>query len=229
VLLFFKFQKLFGYFIPLQLLESREQRIEKLEAKLKTMAEEMVSSTKVMNQLCLEKERSQDPEQPRACCQMIEERLREANARSQQLSEMLEAAEQDNVLKSKQALHALSALESYKREEDGLVPALRRCSGLEQKLAGREKQLRSYIQELNTLHEVVQENELLRRQLHIPDDVVILAKNVHSKQRNKDKQIERLTLKLRTSEELRLQLKLDKSELRYDISHLETILFWAQI
>ncbi|XP_016959920.1 centrosomal protein cep290 [Drosophila biarmipes] len=203
------------------LLESREQRIEKLEAKLKTMAEEMVSSTKVMNQLRLEKERSQDPEQPRACCQMIEERLREANARSQQLSEMLEAAEQDNVLKSKQALHALSALESYKRDEDGLVPALRRCAGLEQKLAGREKQLRSYVQELNSLHEVVQENELLRRQLHIPEDVVILAKNVHSKQRNKDKQIERLTLKLRTSEELRLQLKLDKSELRRKLRELQ--------
>nr|XP_016994181.2 centrosomal protein cep290 [Drosophila takahashii] len=203
------------------LLESREQRIEKLESKLKTMAEEMVSSTKVMNQLCLEKERSQDPEQPRACCQMIEERLRAANARSQQLSEMLEAAEQDNVLKSKQALHALSALESYKRDEDGLVPALRRCSGLEQKLAARDKQLRSYIQELNSLHEVVQENELLRRQLNIPDDVVILAKNVHSKQRNKDKQIERLTLKLRTSEELRLQLKLDKSELRRKLLELQ--------
>ncbi|XP_016994181.3 centrosomal protein Cep290 [Drosophila takahashii] len=203
------------------LLESREQRIEKLEAKLKTMAEEMVSSTKVMNQLCLEKERSQDPEQPRACCQMIEERLRAANARSQQLSEMLEAAEQDNVLKSKQALHALSALESYKRDEDGLVPALRRCSGLEQKLAARDKQLRSYIQELNSLHEVVQENELLRRQLNIPDDVAILAKNVHSKQRNKDKQIERLTLKLRTSEELRLQLKLDKSELRRKLLELQ--------
>ncbi|XP_017066295.1 centrosomal protein cep290 [Drosophila eugracilis] len=203
------------------LLESREQRIEKLEARLKSMAEEMVSSTKVMNQLCLEKERSQDPEQPRACCQMIEERLREANARSQQLSEMLEAAEQDNVLKSKQALHALSALESYKQDKDGLAPALRRCSGLEQKLAARDKQLRSYIQELNSLHEVVQENELLRRQLNIPDDVVILAKNVHSKQRNKDKQIERLALKLRTSEELRLQLKLDKSELRRKLMELQ--------
>ncbi|KAH8297671.1 hypothetical protein KR054_005217 [Drosophila jambulina] len=203
------------------LLESREQRIEKLEAKLQSMAQEMVNSTKVMNQLSAERERAQDPEQPRACCQMIEERLRVASARNQQLSEMLEAAEQDNVLKSKQALHALSALEAYKRGEDGLVPALRRCSGLEQKLAERDKQLRTYIQELNTLHEVVQENELLRRRLHIPDDVVVLAKNVRSKQRSKDKQIERLTLKLRTSEELRLQLKLDKSELRRKLLELQ--------
>ncbi|EDX00827.2 uncharacterized protein Dyak_GE16641 [Drosophila yakuba] len=203
------------------LLESREQRIEQLEAKIKSMAEEMASSTRLMNQLCQEKERAHDPDQPRACCQLIEERLRAASARSQQLSEMLEAAEQDNVLKSKQALHAISALESYKRDEDGLIPALRRCSGLEQKLAAREKQLRAHIQELNSLHEVVQENELLRRQLHIPDDVVILAKNVHSKQRNKDKQIERLTLKLRTSEELRLQLKLEKSELRRKLMELQ--------
>ncbi|KAH8240218.1 hypothetical protein KR032_012226 [Drosophila birchii] len=203
------------------LLESREQRIEKLEAKLQTMAQEMINSTKVMNQLSVERERAQDPEQPRACCQMIEERLRVASARNQQLSEMLEAAEQDNVLKSKQALHALSALDAYKRGEDGLVPALRRCSGLEQKLAERDKQLRTYIQELNAQHEVVQENELLRRRLHIPDDVVVLAKNVRSKQRSKDKQIERLTLKLRTSEELRLQLKLDKSELRRKLLELQ--------
>ncbi|XP_017020756.1 centrosomal protein Cep290 [Drosophila kikkawai] len=203
------------------LLESREQRIEKLEAKLQSMAQEMVNSTKIMNELSLERERAQDPEQPRACCQMIEERLRVASARNQQLSEMLEAAEQDNVLKSKQALHALSALEAYKRGEDGLVPALRRCSGLEQKLAERDKQLRTYIQELNAQHEVVQENELLRRRLQIPDDVVVLAKNVRSKQRNKDKQIERLTLKLRTSEELRLQLKLDKSELRRKLLELQ--------
>ncbi|KAH8260557.1 hypothetical protein KR038_006225 [Drosophila bunnanda] len=203
------------------LLESREQRIEKLEAKLQAMAQEMINSTKVMNQLSVERERCQDPEQPRACCQMIEERLRVASARNQQLSEMLEAAEQDNVLKSKQALHALSALEAYKQGEDGLVPALRRCSGLEQKLAERDKQLRTYIQELNAQHEVVQENELLRRRLHIPDDVVVLAKNVRSKQRNKDKQIERLTLKLRTSEELRLQLKLDKSDLRRKLLELQ--------
>ncbi|XP_016988509.2 centrosomal protein cep290 [Drosophila rhopaloa] len=203
------------------LLESREQHIEKLELRLKSMAEEIVNSTKVMNQLSLEKERYQDPEQPRPCCQMMEERLRVASARNQELSSMLEASEQDNVLKSKQALHALSALECYKRGEDGLVPALRRSSGLEQKLAGRDKQLRSYIQELNSLHEVVQENELLRGQLKIPKDVVIQAKNVHSKQRNKDKQIERLSLKLRTSEELRLQLKLDKSELRRKLLELQ--------
>ncbi|KAH8386178.1 hypothetical protein KR200_008424 [Drosophila serrata] len=203
------------------LLESREQRIEKLEAKLQAMAQEMINSTKVMNQLSVERERAQDPEQPRACCQMIEERLRVASARNQQLSEMLDAAEQDNVLKSKQAMHALSALEAYKQGEDGLVPALRRCSGLEQKLAERDKQLRTYIQELNAQHEIVQENELLRRRLHIPDDVVVLSKNVRSKQRNKDKQIERLTLKLRTSEELRLQLKLDKSELRRKLLELQ--------
>ncbi|XP_068142544.1 LOW QUALITY PROTEIN: centrosomal protein Cep290 [Drosophila tropicalis] len=197
------------------LLESREQRIEKLEEKLKSMALEMISSTKVMNQLCVERERSQNPQQPRACCQLIEERLRVANTRCEQLSEQLDTCEADNVLKSKQALHALNALESYKRGEDGLIPALRRCSGLEQKLAEREKQLRGYVQELNAMHEIGQENELLRRKLNIPEDTIVLAsKNARAKQRNKDKQIERLMLKLRTSEELRLQLKLDKSEMR---------------
>ncbi|KAH8371106.1 hypothetical protein KR093_006240, partial [Drosophila rubida] len=196
------------------LLELREQRIEALEAKLKSLATEMASSTKLMNQLSLQRESAAHPQQPRACCQLIEERLRAANARAAQLAELLDSTEQDNVLKAKQALHSLTALESYKRGEDGLVPALRRCAGLEQKLSEREKQLRSYTQELNAMHELAQENEVLRRRLNIPDDVVVLSKQVRAKQRNKDKQIERLTLKLRTSEELRLQLKLDKSELR---------------
>lgn len=200
--------------LPLQLLELREKRIESLESKLKSMAAEIVNSTKVMNQLAVQQESSMNSQQPRACCQLIEERLRVANARSEQLAEMLDSTEQDNVLKAKQALHALNALESYKRGEDGLVPALRRCSGLEQKLSERDKQLRRYTLELNAMHEVTQENAVLRRRLNIPDDVVVLSKQVRAKQRNKDKQIERLTLKLRTSEELRLQLKLDKSELR---------------
>ncbi|KAH8302981.1 hypothetical protein KR044_012871, partial [Drosophila immigrans] len=198
----------------LQLLEVREQRIETLEAKLRAVASEMASSTKLMNQLSLQRESSLNPQKPRACCQLIEERLRAANARAQQLAELLDSTEQDNVLKAKQALHSLTALESYKRGEDGLVPALRRCAGLEQKLSDREKQLRSYTQELNAMHELAQENEVLRKRLNIPDDVVVLSKQVRAKQRNKDKQIERLTLKLRTSEELRLQLKLDKTELR---------------
>ncbi|XP_030372210.1 centrosomal protein cep290 [Scaptodrosophila lebanonensis] len=203
------------------LLELREQRIETLEAKVKTMADEMVSSTKVMNRMCAERERCQDPAQPRACCKLIEESLRVANARSQQLSELLESTEQDNVLKSKQALHAINALEAYKRGEDGLVPALRKCSALEQKLAEQNKQLRSYVHELNAMHELAQENSLLRRRLNIPDDVVVLVKNSRAKERNKDKLIERLTLKLRTSEELRLQLKLDKSELRRKLLELQ--------
>ncbi|KAH8298653.1 hypothetical protein KR018_008565 [Drosophila ironensis] len=203
------------------LLEAREQRIEKLEAKLQAMAEEMAASTKVMNQMCEQRQKSENPGKPRACCQMIEECLRAANARIEQLSDMLDTAEQDNVTKSKQAMHSLSALEAYKRGEDGLVPTLRRCSSLEQKLAERDKKLRGYIQELNSMHEVMQENDLLRRRLQIPDDVVVLAKNVRSKERNKDKQIERLALKLRTSEELRLQLKLDKSELKRKLMELQ--------
>ncbi|EDW39441.1 GL16844 [Drosophila persimilis] len=82
------------------------------------------------------------------------------------------------------------------------------------------KRLLKEIEELNSLNEVLQENALLRRRLNIPEDVVVLAKNTRAKQRNKDKQIERLMLKLRTSEELRLQLKLEKSELRRKLLEL---------
>lgn len=195
-------------------MELREKRIESLEAKLKSMADEIVRSTKVMNQLAVQHESIQSPQQPRACCKLIEERLQVAITRAQELAEQLDTADQDNVLKAKQAMHALNALESYKRGEDGLVQTLRRCSGLEQKLAERDKQLRNYTQELNAMHELAQENDVLRRRLNIPDDVIVLSKQVRAKQRNKDKQIERLTLKLRTSEELRLHLKLEKSELR---------------
>ncbi|CAD7003820.1 unnamed protein product [Ceratitis capitata] len=52
--------------------------------------------------------------------------------------------------------------------------------------------------------------------------MVISAKNLVAKARNKDKMIERLTLKLRASEEMRLQLKLEKSDLRKELLELQT-------
>lgn len=206
--------------ILLQALESRDKHIESLEAKIKYLAEEMLSSTRLMNQLSAEKEDARNPNKSRACCKTIEESLQAANERCRELSEMLERSEEDNAFKSKQALQAISALDAYQRGEDGLVKALRKCTALEQKVISRDKQIRALIMELNSMHEIAHENGILRRRLNIPDDMVISAKNLVAKERNKEKIIERLTLKLRASEEMRLQLKLDKNDLRYKMQFL---------
>ncbi|XP_039964041.1 centrosomal protein cep290 [Bactrocera tryoni] len=205
----------------LHALESRDKHIESLEAKIKYLAEEMMSSTRLMNQLSAEKEEARNPNKSRACCKTIEESLQAANERCRELSEMLERSEEDNALKSKQALQAISALDAYQRGEDGLVKALRKCTALEQKVISRDKQIRALIMELNSMHEIAHENGILRRRLNIPDDMIISAKNLVAKERNKEKMIERLTLKLRASEEMRLQLKLDKSDLRKELLELQ--------
>ncbi|XP_049315181.1 centrosomal protein cep290 [Bactrocera dorsalis] len=205
----------------LHAVESRDKHIESLEAKIKYLAEEMMSSTRLMNQLSAEKEEARNPNKSRACCKTIEESLQAANERCRELSEMLERSEEDNALKSKQALQAISALDAYQRGEDGLVKALRKCTALEQKVISRDKQIRALIMELNSMHEIAHENGILRRRLNIPDDMIISAKNLVAKERNKEKMIERLTLKLRASEEMRLQLKLDKSDLRKELLELQ--------
>lgn len=56
---------------------------------------------------------------------------------------------------------------------------------------------------------------LNRERLDIPDDEIVPTTALTSKQRNCEKINKRLTLKLRASEEMRLQLKLDKNTLKY--------------
>lgn len=179
------------------------------------MAEEMLATTQLMNQISREREEQRNPKIPRICCQAIEAALKASTSKCNELTQMLERTEEECSLKAKQALEARNALKAYQQGEDGLVVALQKCSTLEHKLQMREKHMRTLIMELNSLHEIAQENTLLRKRLHIPDDMIISAKNLAAKGRNKDKIIERLKLKLRASEELRLQLKLEKAELRY--------------
>ncbi|XP_054734178.1 centrosomal protein cep290 [Anastrepha obliqua] len=205
----------------LHALESRDKHIESLELKIKYLAEEMMSTTQLMNQLSVEKEEARNPNKTRACCKTIEESLHAANVRCNELSEMLDRSEEDNALKSKQAMQAISELEAYQLGEEGLVKTLRKCTALEQKVISRDKQIRALIMELNSMHEIAHENGILRKRLNIPDDMVISAKNLIAKERNKDKMIERLTLKLRASEEMRLQLKLDKNDLRKELLDIQ--------
>ncbi|XP_037952907.1 centrosomal protein cep290 [Teleopsis dalmanni] len=203
------------------IIESRNLIIEQLEKKIKKMAQEMIRSTKLMNKISTEKEDERNPQKPRTCCKSIEEALQACNDHCRELTDMLETAEEESALKSKQAMEAIAALEAYQHGEDGLVKALRKCGSLEQKLASREKRIQTLVTELNSMHEIIQENKVLRKRLHIPDDVVIVVKNFTAKERNKDKIIERLKLKLRASEEMRLQLKLEKNELKNEVIALK--------
>ncbi|XP_065360391.1 centrosomal protein Cep290 [Calliphora vicina] len=202
-------------------LESRDKLIEQLESKIKMMAEEMITSTKLMNKLSAEKEEERNPRKLRQCCKSVELALMASNEKCHELSEMLQKAEEDSCLKAKQAMEATKALTAYQKGEDGLMPALRKCSSLENKLQSRDKQIRALVMELNSMHEIAQENTLLRKRLNIPEDVVITAKNLQAKERSKEKMIEKLTLKLRASEEMRLQLKMEKSDLRKQLLDLK--------
>jgi len=178
------------------------------------MAEEMLATTNLMNKMTSEKLEQRDPQKHRACCKTIEEALKAANERCSELSEMLDRAEEDNLLKSQQASMALAELDAFQRGENGLKNVLSKCFSLEQKLRARDKHIKELVIELNTMNEVVQENTILRKRLNIGENVVIVTKSLTAKERNKDKLIERLNLKLRASEEARLQLKLERCELR---------------
>lgn len=142
--------------------------IKELEEKLKIMAEEMIESTKLMNKISNEREEeklqnnSKKTIMNRSCCKEIEELLLAANNRCKELSELLESTENDNILKAKQALDAITALEAYQNGKNGLPEALRKINQLEQKLNSRDRQIKALVMEVNSLHELAQENSILR-------------------------------------------------------------------
>uniref|UniRef100_T1H1J1 Uncharacterized protein n=1 Tax=Megaselia scalaris TaxID=36166 RepID=T1H1J1_MEGSC len=147
-------------------------------------------------------------------CENLENALNKSLRRARELSDLLKTAEEDNLLKSKQAMDTMNALESYQRGEDGLISALDKIQILEHQLQSREKQIKSLVCELNSLNEISQENVILRKKLNIPDDMIIATTNLKAKEKSKEKVINRLNLKLKASEEMRLQLKMEKLELR---------------
>uniref|UniRef100_A0A1B0BPV2 Centrosomal protein cep290 n=1 Tax=Glossina palpalis gambiensis TaxID=67801 RepID=A0A1B0BPV2_9MUSC len=210
-----------------QAIEARDKLIEQLELKIQIMADEMLAATQLMNRIYQERNEEMNPRKPRSCCANIEALLKTSTAKCRELSDMLERAEEECAIKAKQAMEATKSLAAFQCGEDGLLPALRRCSALESKLQSRENQIRSLITELNSMHEIGQENSFLRKRLNIPDDAIISTKNLAAKERNKGKIIDRLNLKLRASEEMRLQLKLEKSDLRKEILELKQLLLTA--
>ncbi|GBP14185.1 hypothetical protein EVAR_71879_1 [Eumeta japonica] len=120
--------------------KSRDKLIEQLESKIKMMAEEMISSTKLMNKLTAEKEEERNPRKLRICCKTVELALKASNEKCQELSDMLQKAEEESCLKGQGNLGSHQSFSSLS--------------------AGKR--------------------------LNIPDDVVLIAKNLHAKERNKE-------------------------------------------
>lgn len=196
----------------MEAINERNAVIEQLESKIREMSTEMALSTEIWNNMTSGKNSAKT----KSCssCENLENALNKSLRRARELSDLLKTAEEDNLLKSKQAMDTMNALESYQRGEDGLISALDKIQILEHQLQSREKQIKSLVCELNSLNEISQENVILRKKLNIPDDMIIATTNLKAKEKSKEKVINRLNLKLKASEEMRLQLKMEKLELR---------------
>ncbi|XP_037043635.1 centrosomal protein cep290, partial [Bradysia coprophila] len=204
-------------------IRERDQIITDLETKLNELSKELVDSTDMMNKLARERERTQESAtktQQKSCCDDIKLMLENSTKRCQELQEIITNLEEANVHKSKQAMDALEALQSYQNGEDGLSQAIKKNTELHSKVQSRDKQIRALVMELNSLQNEAQENVVLRKRLGIPEDEYVSTNTLSARQRRFEKTNERLMLKLRASEEMRLQLKLDKNDLKRVIDQL---------
>lgn len=206
-------------------LKERDELIKTFEEKIGLLSAELMDSTEVILQLGNEKAelaRRMSTERAENCCEEVQEMLERSKIRCHELQEMLEQADEDNILKAKQAFEAIEALRAYENSEDGLADALKKIHQLQEHVHQRDKQIHELVVELNAQNEVVAENAILRRQIGLPDDEIIETKGFLAKQKRFAKVNERLMLKLRASEEMRLQLKIDKNDLKRKIAQLES-------
>ncbi|GAB0100854.1 Centrosomal protein cep290 [Sergentomyia squamirostris] len=153
-----------------------------------------------------------------SCCEETQALLDQAKEKISDLEFSMVSLEEDNVLKARQALEAIEALRQYESGSDGLPQALIKIASLERKIKSRDKQIVALVGELNTLQNLSSENAVLRKKLGIADDEFISTTSFHAKQRKLEKLVDRLQLKLRASEEMRLQLKLEKNDLKRKLS-----------
>ncbi|KAL1375868.1 hypothetical protein pipiens_004571 [Culex pipiens pipiens] len=196
-------------------LHEKDELIEQLEQKITLLSQEILTSTELMNRISQEKEvASKETVKVSNCCEGSRQLLDKANKRCEELQEMLAGVEEDNMLKSRQAVEAIEALRRYESGEEGLATALKKINRLHEKVNVRDKQIRELVAEINLANEIAMENAVLRKRLGISDDEAIPTHSVLSKQRKIEKVNERLALKLRASEEMRLQLKLEKNDLK---------------
>lgn len=206
------------------LIRQRDELISVLEGKTLKLSEQVVNSTELIGKLSRERDEFRERltrEKKDKCCEDIQTMLQSSNKRCEELQNMLTEVETDNLLKSKQAFEAFETLKSYENSTDGLADALKKIHQLQENCHQKDIQIKDHVRELNAQHEVIAENAILRRRCGVPDDEIIETKAFFAKQKRYAKANERLTLKLRASEEMRLQLKLDKNDLKRRIAVLE--------
>ncbi|XP_055606645.1 centrosomal protein cep290 [Uranotaenia lowii] len=202
-------------------LQEKDEMIEQLEQKITMLSQEILTSTELMNRISMEKETSsKESVKVSQCCEESRALLENANKRCEEIQEILSNVEEDNMIKSRQAIEAVDALRRYESGEDGLANALKKINRLHEKVNVRDKQIRELIAEINVANEIAMENAVLRKRLGVTEDEVIPTHSILSKQRKIEKVNERLALKLRASEEMRLQLKLEKNDLKRKIFQL---------
>uniref|UniRef100_A0A182TE93 Uncharacterized protein n=1 Tax=Anopheles melas TaxID=34690 RepID=A0A182TE93_9DIPT len=154
------------YKLMAERLEQKDEIIVDLEQKILTLSKEIHRSTEVMNRISEEKVRaSQEKRQESHCCQEYRMQLEKANERCREMQEILADVEDDNRVKSKQAVEAIEALRRYENGEEGLASALKKVHRLQEKVNSRDKQIRQLISEINLANEIAIENGVLRRQL----------------------------------------------------------------
>lgn len=205
-------------------IKDRDKVIKAFEEKFKLLSLELMESTEIIKKFSEEREEFAErlaKNKSNECCQELQEMLVRGNAERKELQEMLQIAEDDNFLKSKQAFEAIETLRSYENSQDGLADALKKIHSLQEAVFQRDKQIHEFVTELNAQNEVAAENSILRKRLGISDDEIVETKAFLAKQKRYAKINDRLMLKLRASEELRLQLKIDKNDLKRKISELE--------
>ncbi|XP_058120806.1 centrosomal protein cep290 [Anopheles ziemanni] len=196
-------------------LQSKDDLIVDLEQKILTLSQEMYRSTEVMNRISEEKLRAcKEKSKESHCCLEFRAQLEKANERCREMQEILTGVEEDNRLKSRQAVEAIEALRRYENGEEGLASTLRKNVRLQEKVASRDKQIRELIAEINLANDIAIENAVLRKRLGLDDDEVVATSSILARQKKIAKVNERLALKLRASEEMRLQLKLEKNDLK---------------
>ncbi|KAG5681609.1 hypothetical protein PVAND_011025 [Polypedilum vanderplanki] len=202
----------------------KDELIRVYEEKFQLLSHELMDSTETIRKLIDMKEELEarlSRNRLDDCCKETRAMLEKSNQRNIELQEMLEKADEDNILKSKQAFEAIETLRSYENTTDGLAEALKKIHQLQETVHQRDKQIRELVVEVNMQNEVSAENSILRKRLGLPDDEIIETKAFMAKQKRFAKINERLMLKLRASEEMRLQLKIDKHELKRKIMTLE--------
>lgn len=204
-------------------MKEKDELLKEFEEKIGTLSAELVDSTNLITKLNNQRDeylKILARDRNDTCCAEVEAMLESSKVRCQELQEMLELAEGDNILKSKQAFEAIDALKSYENSEDGLADAIRKINKLQESVHQRDKQIHELVVELNSQNDIVAENAILRKRCGIPEDAIIETKAFLAKQKKFAKINDRLMLKLRASEEMRLQLKIDKNDLKRRIDQL---------